>query len=117
MNPGRRLRLVRTHPLHQVVYTAYTRDVVYRWLHGLLAILTDVEPYEVLQAIYATRRQLKPVHGPHGIPCYRIYARTDTGRPLVVTLRKEGGFDSRILDARPMTDDEHTQFAAWERTS
>ena len=78
-----------------------------------LAALRGVEPFEVLQALGAVRRLPVPAVG-SGPKVLGVLARTNAGRPLVVTVRRGDGFDWWILGARDMTDDERATFEAWE---
>ena len=51
-----------------------------------------------------------------GVGCLVIVARTQTGRPLAVAVRPEGGFDHRIIGVRELTATELATFEAWEAT-
>lgn len=87
--------------------------VPYQWLAATLAALHGIEPYEVIQALSAQRRRPAPAIGGR-IGVLGIYARTKAGRPLLVIVRHNQGFDWWILGARDMTDDELAVFEAWE---
>jgi hypothetical protein len=63
-----------------------------------LAALRGVEPFEVLQALGAVRRLPVPAVG-SGPKVLGVFARTNAGRPLVVTVRRGDGFDWWILGA------------------
>lgn len=79
-----------------------------------MAILRDVEPHEVNQALAAARRWPRPAHDPHGNTYVTVFARTLAGRPIIVVLRAAGGHDHTIVAARAQTPDEITQFEQWE---
>jgi hypothetical protein len=101
---------------YRIVYVSYTLGCVpYLWLAATLAALHGVEPHEVLQALGAVRRLPGPTVGSDP-KVLGIFARTNAGRPLVVTIRRSDGFDWWILGARDMTDDELATFEAWEAT-
>jgi len=85
----------------------------YRWWPATLAALVGITAAEVLQALGADRR--RPLPGEAlGIPALSIWARTSTGRPLIVIVKHQGGFDWGILGARDMTPDEVAEFEEWE---
>jgi hypothetical protein len=89
--------------------------VGFTWIPGLFAVLTDVEPGEVMQMLGgAGRRWPRRSIGPHGIPVLAILGRTRTGRPITVYARREEGFDYGIIAARPMTAAELDEFERWE---
>ena len=93
---------------------AYTLVCVpYRWLEIALAALRGVEPHEVLQALASPHRLGAPSAGAD-VALLGVFARTDAGRPLVVTLRRGEGFDWWIVGARDMTGDELAAFENWE---
>jgi hypothetical protein len=93
----------------------YTSAVGYTWLPGRLAVLTDVEPAEVMQVLDGTGRRLpRRVTGPHGLPLLGILGRTATGRGLVVYVRHDGGLDWTIVGVRPMTYAEVVEYEKWE---
>lgn len=87
----------------------------YTWLPKLLAILTDLEPYEVMQGLQNPWRLPKPMRDQHGRPFLAIHTRTVEQRPIVVTVRLLGGHDAQIVAARPMTPLELAQLEAWEQ--
>jgi hypothetical protein len=89
--------------------------VGYTWLPGLLAILTDLEPYEVMQGLQRRWRRPRPMHDQFGNRYLAIHTRTDAGRPIVVTIRLTGGFDATIIGARPMTPAESVHLEQWEQ--
>lgn len=81
-----------------------------------MAILRDVEPYEVDQALHGPQHRW-PRHagGPHGINYVAIFTRTNAGRPIIVVTRQLGGHDSMIIAARGMTPAEIALFEQWEQ--
>jgi hypothetical protein len=89
--------------------------VGYTWLPGRLAILADVEPFEVIQVLDGTGRRLpRRVTAANGLPLLGILGRTAAGRGLVVYLRHDGGLDWTIVGVRPMTPGEVTEYEKWE---
>jgi hypothetical protein len=88
--------------------------VGYKWLPGLLAFLTDVEPHEVNQALAHHRRWPRRMVDQHGNIFIAIWTRTATGRPIIVTVRPLTGLDAQIVAARPMTPLEIAQLETWE---
>ena len=87
--------------------------VGYDWLPEALAALVDVEPYEVIQVLTASRR-LPIAARSGGMPFVAIMGRTLAGRPLVVGVRKVGDFEQQIIGARELTAMELKRFEAWE---
>lgn len=61
----------------------------------------------------ADRRRPVPGHA-LGIPALSVWARTDAGRPLIVTVKHQSGFDWGIVGARDMTPAELAEFEHWE---
>ncbi len=88
----------------------------YQWLATAFAVIaaSGIEPYEVLQVLWATRRRPVPVRSPEGLVFLNIWGRTKAGRPLIVTVRRIGGFDAVILGGREMNAPEREEFEAWE---
>jgi hypothetical protein len=87
--------------------------VPYRWWQATLAALVGITPDEVLDALAADRR--RPVSGAAlGISALSIWARTTTGRPLIVIVKQEGQFQWGIVGARDMTPAELAEFEQWE---
>lgn len=95
----------------------YTCGVGYFWLEIALAGLRGIDPYEVLQALSAERRY--PVRGqsPEGVLVLTIWARTRSGRPLLIALRRVPGSprDWWIIGARDLSDAERALFQQWEK--
>ncbi|WP_369634507.1 hypothetical protein [Nocardia sp. JMUB6875] len=91
----------------------------YEWWYGAFAVLAmaGIERHEVLEIVYGQqrwpRRGVDPVTG---LRVLSIWARTDGGRPLIVTLRPLGGFDYQIVAAHQMTSDQLEEFRQWEQT-
>jgi hypothetical protein len=94
----------------------YTLDVAYHWLQVALTALRGIEPHEVLQALSAKRRLPVPMLSPEGVRMLVMRARTNTGRPLVVVVRRIPGarMDWWIVGAREMTTVELAAFEQWE---
>lgn len=88
----------------------------YDWLPQALATLTGIEPYEVVQVLSASRR-LPIAATSAGVRFLAISGRTNTGRPLIVAVRKVGDFDQQIIGAREMTPEELARFEEWEATA
>jgi hypothetical protein len=85
----------------------------YVWLPVALAMLRGIEPYEVMQVLYAKRRL--PVPGRSGdVPIIAICGRTNAGRPLAVAVRRTGRLNQEIVGARDLNPDELARFEHWE---
>lgn len=80
----------------------------------MLAVLRGVEPYEVMQALAASRRWPRPVTGPGAVPLVTVWARTLAGRPLIVAIRHAGDFEWWIVGAREMNPAETAEYVRWE---
>jgi len=106
-------RSTRRHDLR--LRPVYTACVGYQWLPGLLAFLTDVEPYEVNQALAHPHRWPRRMRDPRGGIFIAIWTRTATQRPIIVTVRPSAGLDATIVAARPMTPLEIAQLETWEQ--
>ncbi|GGM52922.1 hypothetical protein ACFFX1_55260 [Dactylosporangium sucinum] len=87
----------------------------YEWMPGLMAILRDVEPHEIQQALANPHRWPRHATGPHGIPYLAVWARTNNGRPVIVVVRHLGGHDAMIVAARGMTPADIALFEQWEQ--
>lgn len=95
--------------------TLYTDGAGYRWVAAALAALVSgIEPGEVMQVLAADRRL--PVPGTaRGVQVLAIFGRTRAGRPLLVLVRLDrGGFDHLIVGARELTSDELVMFERWK---
>ncbi len=87
----------------------------FKWLPGLLALLVDVDPGEVMEMLEGLgRRQPSRMRGPLGESLLAIYGRTAAGRPVVAYVRHAEGFDWHIVAARPMAAGEKAEFEEWE---
>ena len=87
--------------------------MVNRWIPEGLRSLRGITPDEVMQALDSPRRM--PRSGSSGgVRVLTIWARTLTGRPLIVVIRRTGSLHQRILTAREMGADELASFEAWE---
>ena len=85
----------------------------------MLAALKGIEPYEVIQALTASRRL--PVAGRAGrggVPVVGIFGRTWAGRLLVVVVRLvPDSFDQEIAAVRDATSEELVMFKRWEASN
>jgi len=88
--------------------------VGYVWPGWALDALRGVEPHEVLQALGADRRWPRPAVSPGGVHVLSIWARTRTGRPLIVVVRQTEDWDWLIIGARTTTPAETAEFDRWE---
>ena len=89
----------------------------FEWPSWALAALRDIEPGEVLQALNAQRRWPRPATGTYGVRVLTIWARTDSGRPLLVAVRQVSEWDWQILGARDLHPSEAAEFDEWEVNS
>jgi hypothetical protein len=92
----------------------YAEGVGYYWLLVALERLEGVEPYEVSQALAAARRMPRPAVSAEGIRVLTIWARTLTGRALLVVVRQTSDWDWLILGARDLRPNELAEFMIWE---
>jgi hypothetical protein len=90
--------------------------VPYEWEEWALSALTGIDAYEVRQALEAKHRSPRPVADRSGVQVLTIWARTRSGRPLVVAVYHVSGFTWKIIGARDMTEAELAEFARWEET-
>lgn len=93
--------------------------VTYEWWFGASTVLAmaGVERHEVIEVLYADRRWPRRAVDPvTGLAALTIWARTDDGRPLIVTLRPRDHFDHQIVAARQMTPEQLEEFVEWEKT-
>jgi len=88
--------------------------VPYEWEEWALRALVGIDPYEVRQALEAKQRWPRPALAKSGVRILTIWARTRTGRPLVVAVCHVVGFTWRIIGARDMTAQELIEFTRWE---
>ncbi|MEU4342053.1 hypothetical protein AB0H00_12410 [Nocardia sp. NPDC023852] len=91
----------------------------YEWWYGAYAVLAmaGIERHEVIEVLYAERRWPRRGIDPvTGLWALTIWARTDAGRPLIVTLRALDGFDRQIVAVQQMTPDQLQEFSKWEKT-
>lgn len=96
------------------IQTVYARRVGYEWLPTALAKLRDIEAYEVMQALAATRRWPRLAVG-RGIRVVAIWSRTRAGRYLIVVVRPtEVSHDWLIIGATEMTADQAAEYDRWE---
>ena len=84
----------------------------YEWQGWALDALRNIEPYEVLRALGATRRWTRWATGPGGVRVLTVWARTSAGRPLIVAVRQVD--DWQILGARDMNTADLAEFQEWE---
>jgi hypothetical protein len=90
--------------------------VPYEWLNAALAAIgvRGIGPDEVLQVLFGSRRRPVPVRSPVGLAFVNVWGRTESGRPLIVTVRRLDAFDALIVGARDMSAEEKGEFEAWE---
>ena len=89
--------------------------MAFEWLHDSLRQLDGIEPPEVHQALAAERRWPRSARDAAlGLLVLTIWARTATGRPLVVATRRRSEWDWQCLGARDMRPAEVAEFEAWE---
>lgn len=92
----------------------------YEWLSVAFAVVASrgIEPHEVMQVLYGTRRRPVAMVHPGGLTFVDIWGRTRAGRPLIVTTRPADGSgrDSAIVGAREMTAAERREYESWETT-
>jgi len=107
-------RLTCHHWINRPLNVRCTLDcVAYRWLAQALALLSGIEPHEVLQVLDAERRMPLPAIAA-GVRRLTISGRTRKGRPLIVAIRAVDPFDPLIVGGREMTADELARFEEWE---
>jgi uncharacterized DUF497 family protein len=79
--------------------------------------LFGIEPYEVMQVLNGPNRRPSPAVDPAtGLRVLNMWGRTAAGRPLIVTIKRDKGFNMRILGARDMTAMERKEYEQWEIT-
>ena len=88
--------------------------VPFRWLPIALESLRGIEPYEVQQALAAPVRWPRLAYSEAGLPVLTIWARTDSGRGLIVAVRRNDPMDWDIIGVREMRRDEVLTFDEWE---
>jgi hypothetical protein len=80
-------------------------------------VMAGIERHEVIEVLYADRRWPRRGIDPvTGLSALTIWGRTDSGRPLIVTIRHLDGFDHQIVAAHQMTPDQLNEFSKWEKT-
>ena len=87
----------------------------YEWAELVLAMLRNIEPYEVMQVLHEGRRWPRPAVGRSEVKMLTIWGRTRSGRPLIVRIQRLADWDSVILGARDMTPAEVEEFTRWEQ--
>ena len=88
----------------------------YEWLSAALAAIgvRGIGPDEVLQVLFGPQRRPVPVRSSLGLAFVNVWGRTESGRPLIVTVRCLDRFDALIVGARDMSAEEKGEFEAWE---
>ena len=87
------------------------------WVPGAMEQLEGIEPYEVLQALVASKRWPRNgVSRNTGMMSLTICARTRAGRPLMVGLIRLQGFEGLIYSAKELHGEQLAEFEAWEAT-
>ena len=89
--------------------------MAFEWLHDAYRQLDGIEPREVHSALASERRWPGTAQDNQlGLRVLTIWARTETGRPLVIATRRRSDWDWQCLGARDMKPAEVDQFEAWE---
>jgi hypothetical protein len=88
----------------------------YGWPGWALDALRGIEPHEVVQALGARRRWPRKARGRDGTEVLTVWARTISGRPLIVAVRQVGEPEWPIVGAREMRVRERSEFVRWEGT-
>ena len=86
----------------------------YEWTRWALSGLVGIERFEVEQAVYAEQRWPRLAHSRSGVTVLTIWARTDSGRPLIVAVRRTDKREWLIVGARDMHLQERAEFVRWE---
>jgi hypothetical protein len=89
----------------------------YEWPPWTLDGLRGIGPSEVIQALGAARRWPRGARSQNGVAVLTIWARTRSGRPLVVAVRRSDEWTWLIVGARDMSLPERAEFARWEGAS
>lgn len=79
------------------------------WVPEGIRSLRGVTQDEADEALASERRWPRPAHG-YGIPVLTIWARTASGRPLVVVIRRIGPLAQEIVGAWSMSSTELSEF-------
>jgi hypothetical protein len=89
---------------------------VYKWIPAVLAALKGIEPYEVIQALSASRRLPVAGRAGHGrVPVVGIFGRTRARRLLLIVVRLvPDSLDQEIAAVRDATSEELAMFERWE---
>ncbi len=82
----------------------------YEWLIRALETLVDINPYEVIQVLGASRRWPRTATSDTGVEVLTVWARTDAGRPLIVAVRRVGEWDWQMVGARELRVGELHEF-------
>jgi hypothetical protein len=88
--------------------------VGFEWVREALDKLQGIEPHEVNQALAAKSRWPRPAVGLGGVRVVVIWARTRTGRPVMVALKRKDEWDWWIVGARELEPAEVAELEAWE---
>lgn len=89
--------------------------MAFEWLPDAFRQLRGLGPAEVHEALAARRRWPRSAKDDIiGLKVLTIWARTDTGRPLVIAVRQRSGWDWQCVGARVMTLSEQEEFESWE---
>ena len=87
----------------------------YEWLAVALEKLRGIEPDEVVQVLTSRRRWPRvATSSTTGIGVLTVWARTASGRPLIVAVRRIDEWDWQIVGARGLRDGELAEFEQWE---
>jgi hypothetical protein len=89
-------------------------DMGYDWPDWALDALKGIEPQEVIGALAARRRWPRQARSPEGVDVLAVWARTPSGRPLIVAVRQVAEWEWQIIGARDLRPGELAEFARWE---
>ncbi len=78
-------------------------------------MLIGITPDEVMQVLTRQRRWPRRGRGGAGLQMLTIWGRTAAGRPLIVGLRQAEPWQWQIVAARPMSQEQVTEFEKWEQ--
>ena len=86
----------------------------FEWPDWALAGLRGIEPGEVLQVLNTDGRWPRTAVSDTGMQVLTVWARTRTGRPLLVAVRQVSQWDWQILGARDLNPKEAEELTTWE---
>ncbi|WP_280256886.1 hypothetical protein [Nocardia abscessus] len=86
----------------------------YNWPEWALLSLVGIDPREVLQVLMGARRWPRQARGRNELAVLTVWGRTETGRPLIVAVRRTEGWQWDILGAVEMTEAQAAELERWE---